>query len=92
MLWMTLVTLLTVWGVGVVSAHPFGGLIHVLLIVAIAIVFVRFIQDRAKTAAMTVQAAAIGSELAEGGADLAGPRWPGRTRGPAGPEDTIAAR
>ena len=71
MLWMTLVTLLTVWGVGVVSAHLFGGLIHVLLIVAIAIVFVRFIQDRAKTAAMTVQAAAIGSELAEGGADLA---------------------
>jgi hypothetical protein len=77
---------------GVVSAHPHGGLMHVLLVMAVAIVSVRFIQDRAKTEAMTVQAAAIGSELAEGGADLAGPRWPGRTRGPAGPEDTIVDR
>lgn len=77
---------------GVVSAPPFGGLIHVLLVMAIAVVLVRFIQDRATTAAMAVQAAAIGSELAEGGADLAGPRWPGRTRGPAGREDTIANR
>jgi hypothetical protein len=83
------VSLVALWGMDVVSTHPLGGLSYVLLVMAVAIVFVRFIQDRAKTEAMTVQAAAIGSELAEGGADLAGPRWPGRTRGPAGPEDTI---
>jgi hypothetical protein len=85
---MIVVSVATPWGMGAVNTHPLGGLLHMLMM-AVAIGFVRFIQDRVKTEAMTVQAAAIGSELAEGGADLAGPRWPGRTRGPAGPEDTI---
>ncbi len=40
------VILLLLWIVGLVSSHTIGGLIHVLLIVAIVVVLLRVIQGR----------------------------------------------
>jgi hypothetical protein len=44
MLWTIFVTLLVLWLLGIVSANTFGGFIHVLLAVAIAVVLLRVIQ------------------------------------------------
>jgi uncharacterized protein DUF5670 len=44
MLWTVFVLLLVLWLLGVVSANTFGGFIHVLLVVAIAVVLLRVIQ------------------------------------------------
>jgi uncharacterized protein DUF5670 len=44
MLWTIFVLLLVLWLLGVVSANTFGGFIHVLLVVAIAVVLLRVIQ------------------------------------------------
>jgi uncharacterized membrane protein (DUF373 family) len=41
-----LVVLLVLWLFGVVSSYTLGGYIHVLLIVAIAVVLIRIIQGR----------------------------------------------
>jgi Family of unknown function (DUF5670) len=38
------------WLVGVVTANSFGGLFHVLLLVALAMVLIRFIQSRRSAA------------------------------------------
>jgi hypothetical protein len=46
MLWAIFVAVLVLWAAGVVSAHMFGGLIHVLLGIGVAIVVLRFVQDR----------------------------------------------
>ena len=46
MLWAIFVAVLVLWAAGVVSAHMFGGLIHVLLGIGVAIVVFRFVQDR----------------------------------------------
>jgi hypothetical protein len=40
------VTLLALWLLGIVSSNTFGGFIHVLLWLAIAVVLVRAVQDR----------------------------------------------
>ena len=40
------VLLLILWAVGLVSSYTMGGLIHVLLVVAIAVVLIRVIQGR----------------------------------------------
>lgn len=40
------VILLVLWAVGLVSSYTMGGLIHILLVVAIAVVLVRVIQGR----------------------------------------------
>jgi uncharacterized protein DUF5670 len=45
MLWAIFVAVLVLWAAGVVSAHMFGGLIHVLLGIGVAIVLIRFVQD-----------------------------------------------
>jgi hypothetical protein len=46
MLMTILVLLLILWLLGVVSSYTLGGFIHILLILAIAIVLIRVIQGR----------------------------------------------
>ena len=46
MLWTLAVVLMLVWGLGLVTAYTFGGLIHALLGAAIVVVLVRVIQGR----------------------------------------------
>ncbi|HMH55460.1 MAG TPA: lmo0937 family membrane protein [Gemmatimonadales bacterium] len=46
MLWTVLVILLVLWLLGIVSAYTFGGFIHVLLVLAVAVVLMRVIQDQ----------------------------------------------
>jgi hypothetical protein len=46
MLWTIFVTLLVLWLLGVVSANTFGGFIHVLLAVAVAVALMRAMQRR----------------------------------------------
>lgn len=38
--------LLVLWLLGLVSSYTMGGLIHILLVIAIVVVLVRFIQSR----------------------------------------------
>jgi uncharacterized protein DUF5670 len=46
MLGTILVVLLVLWLLGMVSAYTLGGYIHILLLVAIAVVLIRVIQGR----------------------------------------------
>ena len=46
MLWTIFVVLLVLWLLGMITSTAIGGLIHVLLVVAIVIVLVRVIQGR----------------------------------------------
>ena len=46
MLWTVFVILLVLWLLGIVSAYTFGGFIHVLLALAVAVVLLRVIQDQ----------------------------------------------
>ncbi len=40
------IILLVLWVLGLVSSYTMGGLIHILLVVAIVMILVRFIQGR----------------------------------------------
>ena len=46
MLWTICVVLIVLWLLGIVSSYTMGGLIHVLLVIAIIMVLVRVIQGR----------------------------------------------
>jgi len=46
MLWTIFVVLLVLWAVGMVSSYTLGGYIHILLIVALAVVLINIIQGR----------------------------------------------
>ena len=46
MLWTIFVILLVLWLLGMVSSYTMGGLIHILLVVAVIAVLVRIIQGR----------------------------------------------
>jgi uncharacterized protein DUF5670 len=46
MLWTIFVLLLILWLLGMVSSYTLGGFIHILLILAIAVVLIRVIQGR----------------------------------------------
>ncbi|MBM3220562.1 MAG: lmo0937 family membrane protein [Candidatus Rokubacteria bacterium] len=46
MLWIIFVVLLVLWALGLVSSYTLGGFIHILLIIAIAVVLIRIIQGR----------------------------------------------
>jgi hypothetical protein len=46
MLTTILVVLIILWALGMVSSYTLGGFIHILLILAIAIVLIRVIQGR----------------------------------------------
>jgi len=46
MLWTIAVILLVLWLLGLVTSYTMGGLIHLLLVIAIVVVVVRLIQGR----------------------------------------------
>ena len=46
MLWTLFVILLVLWALGMVSAYTMGGLIHVLLVVAVVVLLIQIIQGR----------------------------------------------
>lgn len=46
MLWTVAVILVILWLLGVVSSYTMGGVIHVLLVIAIVVVLVRVLQGR----------------------------------------------
>ena len=46
MLWTVAVILIVLWALGFVTSYTMGGLIHVLLVVAIVVVLVRVISGR----------------------------------------------
>jgi Family of unknown function (DUF5670) len=46
MLWTIFVILLVLWLLGMVSSYTLGGFIHILLVIALAIVLIRVIQGR----------------------------------------------
>jgi hypothetical protein len=46
MLWTIFIILLIMWALGMVSGNMLGGFIHILLLVAIAVVLIRVIQGR----------------------------------------------
>jgi hypothetical protein len=46
MLWTLFVILLILWALGLVTSYTFGGLIHILLLLALAVFLIRIIQGR----------------------------------------------
>ena len=46
MLWTIVVILVVLWLLGLVSSYTMGGLIHILLVIALIVVVVRVIQGR----------------------------------------------
>jgi hypothetical protein len=46
MLWTIFVVLMVMWLLGMVSSYTLGGFIHLLLVMAIAVVLIRVIQGR----------------------------------------------
>ena len=46
MLWTIFVILLIAWLLGMVSSYTFGGFLHLLLVIAIAVVLINIIQGR----------------------------------------------
>ncbi len=46
MLWTICVVLIVLWLLGMVTSYTLGGLIHILLVIAIIVVLVRVIQGR----------------------------------------------
>lgn len=46
MLWTIVVVLIVLWALGLVSSYTMGGVIHVLLVIAVIIVLVNLIQGR----------------------------------------------
>jgi len=46
MLWTILVILVALWLLGMVSSYTMGGLIHVLLVVAVVILIIRLVSGR----------------------------------------------
>ena len=46
MLWTIAVILIILWALGLVSSYTMGGFIHVLLVVALIVVVVGFLQGR----------------------------------------------
>lgn len=46
MLWTIAVVLIALWLLGLVTSYTMGGLIHVLLVIAIVVVLIRVIQGR----------------------------------------------
>ena len=46
MLWTICVILIVLWLLGLVTSYTMGGLIHILLVIAIIVVLIRVIQGR----------------------------------------------
>jgi len=46
MLWTIFIILLVLWLLGVVTSYTLGGFIHILLVLALAVLIIRLIQGR----------------------------------------------
>jgi hypothetical protein len=46
MLWTICIILLVLWAVGMATAYTAGGLIHILLVIALVVMVIRLIQGR----------------------------------------------
>jgi hypothetical protein len=46
MLWTICLILLVLWALGMVTSYTMGGLIHILLVIAIVVVLIQLIQGR----------------------------------------------
>ena len=46
MLWTIAVVLIVLWALGLVSSYTMGGLIHILLVIAVVVVLINLIQGR----------------------------------------------
>ncbi len=46
MLWTIFVVLLVLWALGLVSSYTIGGMIHVLLVVALVVLVLQLVQGR----------------------------------------------
>jgi len=46
MLWTIVIILLVLWVLGLVSSYTMGGLVHILLVIAIVVVLLRVIRGR----------------------------------------------
>ena len=46
MLWTIFVILLVLWGLGLMTGYTMGGIIHILLVIAIIVVLIQVIQGR----------------------------------------------
>ena len=46
MLWTIFVILLILWGLGLITGYTLGGVIHVLLVIAIVVILIQFLQGR----------------------------------------------
>ena len=46
MLWTVFLILVVLWALGLVTSYTMGGLIHVLLVIALAVMIVRLFQGR----------------------------------------------
>jgi hypothetical protein len=46
MLWTIIAVLLVLWLLGMVSSYTMGGLLHILLVVAVVVLIVRLLQGR----------------------------------------------
>jgi len=46
MLWSIFIILLILWALGLIGGYTLGGFIHVLLIIAVAVVLIRIISGR----------------------------------------------
>ena len=49
MLWTIAVILLVLWALGLVSSYTMGGFIHILLVVALVVIVIGFIQGRGRS-------------------------------------------
>jgi hypothetical protein len=46
MLWIICIVLLVLWALGMATSYTAGGLIHLLLVIALAVMVIRLIQGR----------------------------------------------
>jgi hypothetical protein len=46
LLWTVVIVLIVLWALGTSSSYAFGGLIHLLLVIAVIVIAVRLIQGR----------------------------------------------
>jgi hypothetical protein len=46
MLWMIFVILLVLWALGLVTSYTMGGMIHLLLVIALVVVVIQLVQGR----------------------------------------------
>jgi hypothetical protein len=46
MLWTILVILLVLWALGLISGYTFGGVVHVLLVIALVVLVIQLVQGK----------------------------------------------